>query len=93
MMTKATKIKMNMNMIIDNYEDDNYIVDQEGHIIYLFYEDEDDENNFEKEFNHVIDVNALVFELLWVFIQSTFQCASANLYPEGKLNALEFQAD
>ena len=60
MMTKATKIKMNMNMIIDNYEDDNYIVDQEGHIIYLFYEDEDDENNFEKEFNHVIDVNALV---------------------------------
>ena len=50
-------------MIIDNLDDgpdDNCIVDQECDIIYVFDEDEDDENNFEKEFNHVIDVNALV---------------------------------
>ena len=51
MMTKATKIKMNMIMIIDNHDDghdDNYIVDQEGDIVYVSDEDEDDENNLRK---------------------------------------------
>ena len=49
---------------------------------------EDGQYNLEKDFNHVIDVNALVdlrpgavFELFRVFIQSTFsyQLPSANL--------------
>ena len=78
-------------------DEDHKDYDHDDGLEVLVDEDEDGEHNLEIELNHVIDVNALVdlraeavLELFWVFIQSTFQCASANLHPEGELNAVGF---